>query len=483
MTVCQTDAELSQEVATAQDDDERPAKKQKIAKAEAAPSNVIKLAISPTQQHAVVVTEDKCVRVFSVAGNGAIEELSQRFMPKRPCAVEVLPDGSSILCGDKFGDVYSIPLLIAKPAEDVDAAIGANGIHEVVEKKGTFKPSASTSTVHSKRNRKALEAQMAQRNFTPRKEALQFEHKLLLGHVSMLTDMVFATTQVDGVARPHIITADRDEHIRISRGPPQAHIIEGYCMGHTEFISSLCLVPGTDLLVSGGGDDWLGVWSWPKFELLRKIDLRASLNRLLSEKLQSSLARAVADGKLKLGASGELPIVVSGITVAPLTARAGTGRCLLVTLEKMPLLFAISLEQALGSSTTDLTYNMMDMGGIPVAITYVEDSVIISFDTRQHALGRLHAYWLIEQGSPGSDSARQAEQIRLAKFCSLEGIIGYANEGLAKRINALAVASSPATDDKKLDALLYNTGSLRKRRGWEDADDAGEDADAVEAEE
>jgi tRNA (guanine-N(7)-)-methyltransferase subunit TRM82 len=88
--------------------DERPKKKQKtIAKAAPALTNIIKLTVSNDQLHAVAVTEDKCVRVFSIQTDGGIVELSQRTMPKRPCALEVLPDNDTIICGDKFGDVYS----------------------------------------------------------------------------------------------------------------------------------------------------------------------------------------------------------------------------------------------------------------------------------------------------------------------------------------------------------------------------------------
>ncbi|EDU50550.1 tRNA (guanine-N7-)-methyltransferase subunit Trm82 [Pyrenophora tritici-repentis Pt-1C-BFP] len=108
----------------------------------------------------------------------------------------------------------------------------------------------------SERNRKTLEEQLKQKakGLAKSKEPMRFKHQLLLGHVSMLTDVVYA--KVNG--RSYIITADRDEHIRISRGLPQAHIIEGFCFGHEAFISKLCLTP-SGLLVSGGGDDHLYV--------------------------------------------------------------------------------------------------------------------------------------------------------------------------------------------------------------------------------
>jgi len=201
---------------------ERPAKKQKTSPPSPTEPNVIKLVVSPDQQHVVAVTDDKCVRVFSVDGDGELVELSRRYMPKRPCAIQILPDNATILCGDKFGDVYSLPLFPGTGAEAQSATAESRNEATVPKdasaKLPAFKPSASNLTVHTKRNRRALEAQLAQKDFTSRKEPLQFEHKLLLGHVSMLTDLTFATQEVEGRQRGYIITADRDEHIRISRG-------------------------------------------------------------------------------------------------------------------------------------------------------------------------------------------------------------------------------------------------------------------------
>lgn len=78
--------------------------------------------------------------------------------------------------------------------------------------------------------------------------------------------------ELSKTTREYIITADRDEHIRVSRGIPQAHVIEGYCLGHEEFVSRLCVAPGgrEDILISGGGDDYLLVWDWPRCRLLGK---------------------------------------------------------------------------------------------------------------------------------------------------------------------------------------------------------------------
>lgn len=53
------------------------------------------------------------------------------------------------------------------------------------------------------------------------------KNKPIVGHVSMLTDMTLSDDE------KYIITADRDEHVRVSRYP-NGYNIESYCMGHTE---------------------------------------------------------------------------------------------------------------------------------------------------------------------------------------------------------------------------------------------------------
>lgn len=48
---------------------------------------------------------------------------------------------------------------------------------------------------------------------------------LILGHTSLLTAFLLSPDET------HIITADRDEHIRVSCFP-QGHEIESFCLGH-----------------------------------------------------------------------------------------------------------------------------------------------------------------------------------------------------------------------------------------------------------
>jgi tRNA (guanine-N(7)-)-methyltransferase subunit TRM82 len=144
------------------------------------------------------------------------------------------------------------------------------------------------------------------------KEAATFKHDLLLGHVSMLTDLVYAKVN----NRSYIITADRDEHIRVSRGLPQAHIIEGFCFGHEEFVSRLCQT-SSGYLVSGGGDADLYVWDWQNFRLHEKLPLRdTALRHLQSRSSENLVLPDVASFKVAVsglwnvpGSSGEVSLI------------------------------------------------------------------------------------------------------------------------------------------------------------------------------
>ena len=220
-------------------------------------------------------------------------------MSRRPCSITLTTDDTTILCADKFGDVYALPLLPSIEDEQSESL----PTEELAPQ--DFKPAATTFTVHSGRNRKTLEEQLKQKakEMPKPKDSPKFKHDLLLGHVSMLTDIVYARSD----SRSYIITADRDEHIRISRGQPQAHIIEGFCFGHETFVSKLCLTR-SGLLVSGGGDDHLFVWNWQKCQLVEKLPIRNTILAYLKSQSGSNSAMPV---------DADFPVAVSAIWDVP----------------------------------------------------------------------------------------------------------------------------------------------------------------------
>jgi len=226
-------------------------------------------------------------------------------MPKRPCAVVLTPDDSKILCADKFGDVYSLPLMgqtqeiaVAGPREN---ATSASKSHAPLQNR--FVPAATSLTVHTKGNREALRQQQKITNAKAEKKALNFDYKLLLGHVSLLTDVACVSmTSPLGKSRDYILTSDRDEHIRVSRGEPQAHIIEGYCLGHSDFVSKLCVLPAyPHLLISGGGDNYLLLWDWLAGEVQQRIDLKTPVEESKRSYKQNAMAAKSTGESQKVG--------------------------------------------------------------------------------------------------------------------------------------------------------------------------------------
>lgn len=432
-------------VATADDaapaeGDERPAKKQKTtAKAAPALTNIIKLTVSNDQQHAVAVTEDKCVRVYSIQTDGGIVELSQRTMPKRPCALEVLPDNDTIICGDKFGDVYSLPLLPSdeseKEAADLKAAQAAQDAKNAeLRAQGNFQPSATNLTVHTKRNLRSLEAQQKQKLFTPRKEVLAFEHKLLLGHVSMLTDATFAVREIEGKSRGYIITADRDEHIRISRAAPQSHIVEGFCLGHTEFVSKVRLVPGTDILISGGGDEWIGVWDWLNSKLKASVNIKQHLSKYLTPTPEDK----------------DPQVAVSGIWVVPVQNQPGN-HAIVIASEKVPALLVVS-SSTIGGSQTQVTVVEQQLQGLnPLDVAVVDQRALVSLDARNNDQKRIVALQFTANENGSIEVARDE-----------------ASENTLKQLNDLTGIEE---DPKSLEGLLYGIKNLKKRTGWEEREE------------
>ncbi|PVI03733.1 tRNA methyltransferas-like protein [Periconia macrospinosa] len=241
-----------------------------------------------------VTAEDKCIRVFQIASDWRLQQLSERCMMRRPCSIALSADDLTILCADKFGDVYALPLI---PSPEDERSVSP----QTAEEPRKFVPSASLSTVHSGRNRKVLEEQLkqAEKGRPQPKDAPTFKHDLLLGHVSMLTDIASVTVG----SRSYIITADRDEHIRVSRGIPQAHIIEGFCQGHEEFVNRLCITK-SNRLVSGGGDTHLYIWDWLSYRLLERLPLQTTVLDIFRNNLDMKSLLPEKDEDLRIAVSG-----------------------------------------------------------------------------------------------------------------------------------------------------------------------------------
>lgn len=205
--------------------------------------------------------EDKFLRVYDLQSNS---ELAERELVKRASALYV--DNGTVFVGDKFGDVYVYPVL-----PDVSA---------------DSKSSVSTGP-------------KAEDNGEEVPNALP-----VVGHVSMLTSVLLTP----GEGQRYIISADRDEHIRVSK-MPDGYNIKSFCLGHTQFVSSLVVSASRpEILVSGGGDEYLAYWNWNSGELRRKRYLSDAVALAKSENKGFAILKM-----LELEAVDLLVILVEGI--------------------------------------------------------------------------------------------------------------------------------------------------------------------------
>ncbi|XP_067085482.1 tRNA (guanine-N(7)-)-methyltransferase non-catalytic subunit wdr4 isoform X3 [Osmerus mordax] len=92
--------------------------------------------------------------------------------------------------------------------------------------------------------------------------------ELKLGHLSMLLAMTLSPND------KYVITADRDEKIRVSylKSP---YNIQSFCLGHREFVSSLLVLPmHPHWLLSGSGDGTMKLWEYESGRRIQSWDLK-----------------------------------------------------------------------------------------------------------------------------------------------------------------------------------------------------------------
>ncbi|POW04592.1 hypothetical protein PSHT_11176 [Puccinia striiformis] len=195
--------------------------------------------------------EDKALKTWSLPG---LKSINSRQLIKRATSIAVSPDGKNIVIADKFGDV----LPFDAPSQTI---FQADPDQEAKERK----PSVT-----------GTEEGAMKKTLPP-----------IAGHVSVLTALAFIPT----ATRALLVTADRDEHIRISRYP-QAWSIVGYLLGHRKFVAALLWLPHPDpahhgRLLSAGGDDALFVWDYLRGKVLHTVDSGLPNNSVYLEEPQS----------------------------------------------------------------------------------------------------------------------------------------------------------------------------------------------------
>lgn len=279
------------------------------------------MCLSRNNKFLIVTTDnDKAVVIFKINyenTNGNIFELIKRQpMSKRPSAVCTSLDDSQVIIADKFGDVYSI--------------------------------SMNESTV------------MDDSKLTP-----------ILGHVSMLTCVQNA---IDENGNEVIMTADRDEHIRISYFP-KSYVIKKILFGHKEFVSCFVLPEWCDgkVLVSAGGDSFICTWLWQATNELDELKSKVSVDELIKDKLNE---KHLIPEKFQNEAGDLVEYCISNII--PLNK----SEQIVVIFEKIQSLFIFDL-----SKDGELTFNKeYPVNYDIITATASNDLLICSSDDMTHSL-------------------------------------------------------------------------------------------------
>lgn len=120
----------------------------------------------------------------------------------------------------------------------------------------------------------------------------------ILGHYcSIITSLEFSP---DG---RFVATADRDFKIRITKFPRRplkgAHEIQSFCLGHTDYVSTLSFVSSPDypegFLLSGSGDATVRMWDYMSGCLLDTCEVGAKAGLVTSTGVEREACPAVTD--------------------------------------------------------------------------------------------------------------------------------------------------------------------------------------------
>ena len=320
---------------------------------------------------------DKSVLVFDIDlknTTNCLRLVKRQPFPKRLNAITTGENDTVIFVADKFGDVYSM---------DVTGDI-------VLEK----------------------------------------DMKPILGHVSMLTGILFAK---DSKNSEFLITADKDEHIKISHYP-QTYVIDKWLFGHKEYIASVvCPRWNPSLLLSAGGDDSVFLWNWETSKLLGKFKFSDSIQPYLTDdhlapiRFQNEANDVIEFGVANVTALPDFPFVA-----------------FFVEATKLLFILKVDLEKSDGDVLSlvqqiEFPYNIVS------ASAYNNSEFVVSLDNRS---------------SGDKDFVRF---IKLGKSTS-EFVV---DEDLSKSIDD--VLTSNLKDDPRVSVSdtrdvypLYNTSTLRK---------------------
>lgn len=332
------------------------------------------MCLSRDNKNLIVTTDnDKAVVVFKLDlsnSSNVLKLVKRQPFPKRPSAVCTSYDDSSVIIADKFGDVYAIPL--NEPT--------------IIENDKDLIP--------------------------------------ILGHVSMLTCVQSA---IDENGKQVVLTADRDEHIRVSYYP-KSFVVKKWLFGHREFVSCFLIPQWCDgkVLVSAGGDSFIKTWNWQAEGELKESISTIDISHLVEGKLNE---KHLTPEKFQNEAGDQLEYCISHLV------SLAKSKQIAVVFERIPSVFVFDL-----TNSGELSFNKeYQVSNDIITATASQDKLILSLDSMDKCL----QIFKIEEG-------KDLETLSDA-------------QDMLKEINA---ANDTVIGDIDEIIPLFNTNYLRKRREY-----------------
>ncbi|KAF9069786.1 WD40-repeat-containing domain protein [Rhodocollybia butyracea] len=423
------------------------------------------VVLDNSNTHLATLADDKKLKVWKLDG---LELLHERELPKRPTSAAFTSDGQSIVVADKFGDVFHYPLhpppadsvavpesagskLTSLHAAESDEPVQDSPEAAVVE--SSAESSSSKKRKSKKKKEKLIENPPAPRNSLA-SHVNTSNGTLVLGHTSLLTYFLLTPDS------KYIITADRDEHIRVS-WYPQGFCIESFCLGHTQFVSAIHLPSAhPHILISGGGDAELKVWDWLSGKHKFDISILEFVRPYIKVKVKPYKRTRYADGEEQNnegdGIQVEDPASVNNEEQAVLAVQKITtlSESILFSVTGGTALFAVAYTDDVPSSPL---IHVLDFGKPILDFTTSPDSLIwVNVDLN----------W-----SENGDVATSGNAVRVAKLDNNGQFVHVSST--SPLLDALNLKCLIQATDEDLSSLNFYSAltSLPKNTGEFDADE------------
>ncbi|KAJ1663237.1 hypothetical protein IW140_001043 [Coemansia sp. RSA 1813] len=264
-----------------------------------------------------VCTLDKCVHIYDTATWACLRKTATE---KRTNSICFDPAGDHLVTGDKFGDSYRI-------------SVHGSQVDDAAEKN---------------------------------------KHEVLLGHVSSICDVKFSFGTSPNTQQ-YILTCDRDEKIRISKYP-NAYNIQSFCLGHTEFVTTIATAPfGPENAVTGSGDGTVRLWDVASGQLLQTVTL------------EQHLSKYYADGRAVCGENTNEDRTAAMERYGVLRVRAcDRMRAFIVIVERIPAVVVIPFVVGDGGSGEAQTAaglgspQIVDLARAPIDAAVLDARIVVS---------------------------------------------------------------------------------------------------------